>query len=85
MTDGERIETLELMVRDLKIQVTDLQFFNIFLRQTIEDIRREHKIILPHAYRNELDTEREYVHKDAVMSGHIRKHEARLKLPVRGK
>lgn len=82
MTDGERVKTLELMVRDLQIQVTDLHFFNIFLKQTIEDIRREHKLVLSPAYLKELETEREYVQKDAIMSRHIRQSEEKLKLPV---
>lgn len=85
MTDRERVVVLEEMVRNLQIQVMDLQHCNIFLRQTMENIRSEHGLLLPAQYREELKTEKIYRHKDTVMSAHIRKGEAKLKLSGRGK
>lgn len=85
MSQKERLRRLEDLAKALKIQVMDLRYENLFLRQTIDDIRQYNRADIPNSLKDETESEKEYRLKDEAISRHIRNQEVLLRLPKRDK
>lgn len=74
----ERELKLEEHIRDLRIQIVELEHQLIFLQQTIDDMRRDHRLSIGSEFRSETASEGEFRERHARMSAHIRNQERSL-------